>query len=495
MPWYRTVIAAGFEDYLKSLGVQENVIAYIRSAPANFQQILVNEARKNPAITVQQLSAIPQPKQIDPYTPVERMIAEGMPVKQSPIYSAMKDWLLIELKRHRRSPMRGAGVGSNAMNERLEWVPFYNLDFLRNTRQSGHANISMAFQMEIREIQDWAERNQIQLSSYTLESASAASDEWHESSSIEDGSYQERNIIFGPKWSGKDFEGWTIQEIRTENDLKVEGSEEKMNHCVGDYFNDIAKGKSKIFSLRDPHNEPHVTIETDGAGTHVKQIRGKKNHEPKPLYKQMIAEWIASGQGPKTSEDTYYNDSEDDLIAVINNTRDYSDIDEVIKNFGSLNDEYGLRHDRALPHAKDSYEAIMTRLTGRRGNDHYQGWMRWVAVAWVNLYVFNPDPREERDIAKIIEDKSMELDSHLMDYSHEGVGEPYPDEDNFETREEYDAAVEMFNKKESEWADYYWANQLPYAFVRDCWKALDEAQKKKKEEAAKTNHAGAIAPA
>ena len=42
--------------------------------------------------------------------------------------------------------------------------------------------------------------------------------------------------------------------------LKYEG--DTMGHCVGSYCDDVASGKSRIFSLRDAKGEPHVTIET-----------------------------------------------------------------------------------------------------------------------------------------------------------------------------------------------------------------------------------------
>ena len=48
--------------------------------------------------------------------------------------------------------------------------------------------------------------------------------------------------------------------LRLEDALKYEG--DTMGHCVGGYTPDVASGKSRIFSLRDAKNEPHVTIET-----------------------------------------------------------------------------------------------------------------------------------------------------------------------------------------------------------------------------------------
>jgi len=43
--------------------------------------------------------------------------------------------------------------------------------------------------------------------------------------------------------------------------LKYEG--DTMGHCVGGYCDDVASGRSNIFSLRDAKGQPHVTIETD----------------------------------------------------------------------------------------------------------------------------------------------------------------------------------------------------------------------------------------
>jgi hypothetical protein len=43
--------------------------------------------------------------------------------------------------------------------------------------------------------------------------------------------------------------------------LKYEG--DTMGHCVGGYCDDVASGRSRIFSLRDAKGEPHVTVEVN----------------------------------------------------------------------------------------------------------------------------------------------------------------------------------------------------------------------------------------
>jgi hypothetical protein len=48
---------------------------------------------------------------------------------------------------------------------------------------------------------------------------------------------------------------------RLSSALKYEG--DTMGHCVGGYCPDVAAGRSRIFSLRDAKNQPHVTIEVN----------------------------------------------------------------------------------------------------------------------------------------------------------------------------------------------------------------------------------------
>jgi hypothetical protein len=118
--------------------------------------------------------------------------------------------------------------------------------------------------------------------------------------------------------------------------LKYEG--DTMGHCVGGYCDDVASGKSRIFSLRDAKGEPHVTIETspsnkqyffsdvraavgddqaddwlneglplsdmvERAGLRagnlpedIVQIKGKQNRAPKDDYLPFVQDFVKSGQ-------------------------------------------------------------------------------------------------------------------------------------------------------------------------------------------------------
>ncbi len=131
----------------------------------------------------------------------------------------------------------------------------------------------------------------------------ALAEEWHNTlKGIEStGDYQDKEVVY------KFDNGFTIVDVNTENDLGVEG--EKMGHCVGSYCDDVASGRTTIYSLRDARNEPHATIEilptlplgrSRSRGT-VEQIKGKGNAPPVEKYRPMIKQWL------ETTDFTYEN--------------------------------------------------------------------------------------------------------------------------------------------------------------------------------------------
>lgn len=65
-------------------------------------------------------------------------------------------------------------------------------------------------------------------------------------------------------WHHPATAGGTVNPDKTyeqlKEQLKFEG--DTMGHCVGGYCDDVASGRSRIFSLRDAKGMPHVTVET-----------------------------------------------------------------------------------------------------------------------------------------------------------------------------------------------------------------------------------------
>lgn len=113
--------------------------------------------------------------------------------------------------------------------------------------------------------------------------------------------------------------------------LKYEG--EAMKHCVGGYCDDVAEGRSQIFSLRDANGQPHATVEVIPPGKivpitdemraersylrphdrfmdidtgfgheseqvlpEIKQIKGGANSAPKAEYLPYVQDFVKSGK-------------------------------------------------------------------------------------------------------------------------------------------------------------------------------------------------------
>jgi hypothetical protein len=73
-------------------------------------------------------------------------------------------------------------------------------------------------------------------------------------------------------------DNYTLVELLDEAALDYEGS--KMNHCVGSYGPEIESGNTKIYSIRDAANIPHVTFEFDNTDKTIEQTKGNSNKIP-----------------------------------------------------------------------------------------------------------------------------------------------------------------------------------------------------------------------
>lgn len=138
---------------------------------------------------------------------------------------------------------------------------------------------------KFRLIADWARDEKVDLGSMNLGTAIESAEAW----------------FSAKKWAGRTPPGstvfawpdkWTIRELLTKEDLEYEGA--AMGHCVGAYDPEqIGPGREtkwRLFSLRDPENRPHATLEWDRDQQYVLQLRGKGNAEPLRKYlERMVA--------------------------------------------------------------------------------------------------------------------------------------------------------------------------------------------------------------
>lgn len=132
----------------------------------------------------------------------------------------------------------------------------------------------------------------------SVESAFAGSADWHRELSAkreaarkslmaEDGIETILELPRGYKWV----------RVTGRESLVREG--DRMGHCVNSYRNAVRKGRIAIYSLRDQHNEPHVTVsyrfkQRKGEEKIVEQIAGQANTLVLPKYHEAIIELFAT---------------------------------------------------------------------------------------------------------------------------------------------------------------------------------------------------------
>lgn len=326
------------EEYLGTLGAPPETIDWIMSQPD--PQFYINEYRKNPGINVTTLHP-PQKQQFEP-TRWERDQAqwyrEGDPRHK---------WTLVQLRK-----MRTTSAPIRVVQGHDDY------DYGQPTPE---------IQQQMREIDDWYQMTNedenvpnIDIASYSWEQAVAASDEWHAVAAGEGAGkiYSPVNpelVMFRPP----EWNGWSIQKVVSRNDLAVEGN--LMNQCVGRYCLQVDQGLAEIYSLRDPKNVPHVTIEIDPKYNEIVQIMGNSDTEPDDKYKIYIKQWFDELQkerpGLKLGTEDAFNF--DDLRYVNNN-----DIDEEINRIVYRGNEYGLKVPLDELDVQNAYDAVIHSLTG-----------------------------------------------------------------------------------------------------------------------------------
>lgn len=107
--------------------------------------------------------------------------------------------------------------------------------------------------------------------------AKAGADKWNELLQKRGASIQETDADVKPFIKLKS--GYRFVQLITKAAYDREGA--LMRHCVGNYY---GKNDVKIYSLRDPLNNPHCTIEVVGDAKSINQIKGKGNGSIHPDY-------------------------------------------------------------------------------------------------------------------------------------------------------------------------------------------------------------------
>ena len=383
MNWYSFLkYSQNWLAYVKSIGVTDDDVQVLESIDnEKTLHIVINELRKKPGTTARQVLENLQPKREVEHTPWELRLANRFPSGE------LSKWILVQLRRLRKSPkdptwktVESDPSGLlNAFQTILtdpEVVKEHGGNLFNYHEIYGYGpggmyqptNVEEVLRSKTQEIIDWYNAERPQMASYTLPQAIEASDEWHEriSSETDATSFEEgeKNIVYGPQWTNPEWNGWTVRRILTANDVQYEGY--VMEHCVGSYDCDVVDEKTKIYSLRDPGNKPHVTMEVEVESWDFKQIHGKSNSEPKSEYKKMIGEWM------KTLKNVVIGEEDDfDYSGLDNEYKE--DIPDALYNSVFKANDYGIDTNLTYFKFDDAYRSVVNSLTSKSGHDWTSG--------------------------------------------------------------------------------------------------------------------------
>lgn len=253
----------GVDDVINSLRdkINPETWAMLQSLGQDEKQWIIGPLKKTPSLVVQQIQQLlddpRRTKKSDPYVRQEYEVAGLYPEN-------MKKWVMIGLRKLR-------------MSNKDQWEAAVQ----QMTRDH---DVALSF----------LQHNKVDLANTEMPQFLEHIAEWKEVLSGKGkGKFYGPNkkVVYGPTWENQEFNGWTIQSVDCENDLGKEG--EAMAHCVGGFSKSVKDGRAVIYSLRDPANHPHVTMEYRPQEKKVVQIMGFSNDDPKDKYKAMMREWLS----------------------------------------------------------------------------------------------------------------------------------------------------------------------------------------------------------
>ena len=308
------------------------------------------------------------------------------------------------------------------------WIARELMKFKQKYPQKTKESPSVIFSpYYLKNILDWVQAKNPDVMKYTMDQANKESINWHEELKEQESTvaYKTHNVVF------HFGAGWEIVKL-SGGDCKAEG--ELMGHCVGGYSESVASGKTNIFSLRDPKNQPHVTIEANiekskelEKGWNPKQpklffeiiqIQGKENKEPITEYKELIKHWFDSLKSK-------YNVtmSEDDFDASITGAN--------LTEFEQIN-EYGiLMNLPGIGGSESEYKENIEEIEGDAAHSSYFN-MR-VAKDNCNALLDYAIQRSQLDLLeKGLASYEEEVNERFNEWSMDaGLTHPYPDEKDF----------------------------------------------------------------
>jgi hypothetical protein len=472
------------DEYLRSKEVAEDVISYLNTLPDKDTKPLMVTINKNPKISLQELLVAHPQKEISDYEKSREAavgILKALFGRQDRRYNeTFSNWIIINLlKKHR-------------LDEDWNWV---------------HRVVTLNYPIDFNDLYDFYQATiqdnpRFDIYSFSLEQIVELSKEWHDAMAQKgEGKVYTKlkpeNIIHI-------FEnGFKLVELDNENDMVVEGN--LMHHCIGGptYVPKLYNKTARFFSLRDQANKPHVTIELSPDLSTVYQIQGFGDKVPKDEYKEMLREYF-SKTDTKTSDQETIQDQAYELRFSEPENYD-AELMQILSPKEEGRNQYGLVYTN---HQNSSFlELFYTvcdhmTVTGVFYNKYnrfrrYHDDIANTLVTYANKHdmqmlkelasknkTITKKAFEEKSYFKKIQDQAYEeMDKFYseMDDDHY-YDEPYPDRFDFDTEEEFEQAVQEYEKEEESSRDYYVSEALDNDAKAFWYKeVLDQCDREKRD--------------
>ncbi len=273
MNWYKWAQKKTFDELIARLEsdprVSRDLVAWIKSLPRDKMGPAANMLMKNPSATQEELErALPKDRQL---TPQQKSYIANFPLIQ--------DWLKNILLR--TSEKNNAEVFNTIKDKAArirDWLDRTSLERIEAIERRTGKKPNTEPQEEARKI----------IQGMTLSEAINQSEEWHrEQAALGAGEYAPTK----PEDIVKTYSnGWTWQRISRGVDARIEGN--KMNHCVGNYCDDVEDEKIDVFSLRDEKNRPLITAGMNVKDGSVQQMKGYNDTNVTDKYLSYIKDII-----------------------------------------------------------------------------------------------------------------------------------------------------------------------------------------------------------
>ena len=313
-------------QYLQSIGVEpkniDSLLQYLLSLEGDNRKQAVRRVRQNPSISIEELQ---KPAGKESYLKKQNIpeyiiqFSKSISDKYSVwISREVVNWLKSVKQWQNERNDKSIKVDENDSIKGIELAQI--LDKTDPVTGNYFKEISNQMIIEPRRIPllntrlwspiiDWAESNSPDIMKMSLLEAQTHSQKWHQELAGKDVdetlTYKTNDVVY------QFPDGWRIVKLSS-SDCTPEG--EMMGHCVGGYYRRVEEGTTQIYSLRDPKNKPHVTMEIMIPKTpkeevkmlrspnsspvyksiEITQIQGKENKEPIDEYKQYVKSWFDS---------------------------------------------------------------------------------------------------------------------------------------------------------------------------------------------------------